>query len=127
MTVTALNVKSSAKANETKKAKRTDKIKINFKLGENNIAPKGPRTIYVRIITPDGKEWCDSPDADHLFIFGSSKGYYAMKKSIQYENQDIDVEMLVRKKDTQDLLPGKYQVEVCLDNAPLGRTTLALE
>ena len=127
MTVTALNVKSKTKASETTKAKRTDKIRIAFKLNENDIAPKGPRTIYVRIVTPDGKEWCDSPDADHLFSFGNSKGYYAMKKSLQYENQDIDVEMLIRKKDGQELLPGKYQVEVCMDSAPLGKATLVLE
>ena len=127
MTVTALNVKSKTNADETKKAKKTDKIKIAFKLGENNIAEKGSRTIYVRIVTPDGKEWCDSPDADHMFTFGTSKGFYAMKKSLQYNNENIDVEMFVRKKDTQELLQGKYFVEVCMDNAPLCKATLELE
>ncbi|TAL61208.1 MAG: hypothetical protein EPN85_05355 [Bacteroidetes bacterium] len=127
MKVTALNVKSKTKATETTKAKRTDKIMVAFKLEENNIAPKGPRTIYVRIVMPDGKEWCDSPDADHLFTFGSSRGYYAMKKALQYNNEDISVEMLVRKKETQELPSGKYHVEVCLDNSPIGKATLELD
>lgn len=127
MTVTALNVKSKTKTDETKKAKRTDKIKIAFRLGENKIAPKGSRTIYVRIVTPDGKEWCDSPDADHMFSFGTSKGFYAMKKSLQYENEDVDVEMFVRKKETEELLPGKYLIEVAMDNAVIGSTVLVLE
>lgn len=127
MKVTALNVKSKTKATETTKAKRTDKIMVAFKLEENNIAPKGPRTIYVRIVMPDGKEWCDSPDADHLFTFGSSKGYYAMKKSLQYNNEDVSVEMLVRKKETQELPAGKYHVEVCLDNQPVGKAVLELD
>src|SRR5690349_10232480 len=52
MTVAALNVKSKDKATETTKAKRADKIRIAFKLEENNIAPKGPRTLYVRIVMP---------------------------------------------------------------------------
>ena len=108
MAVTAVNVKSKNKMDDTKKAKRTDKIKIEFKLEANNIAPKGPRTIYVRIVKPDGKEWCDSPDADHLFTFGNSKGYYAMKKSLQYNNEDVSVELYVRKKESEELLPGKY-------------------
>ncbi len=127
MKVTALNVKSKTKSTETTKAKRTDKIMVAFKLEENNIAPKGPRTIYVRIVMPDGKEWCDSPDADHLFTFGSSKGYYAMKKSLQYNNEDVNVEMLVRKKETQELPSGKYHVEVCLDNQPVGKAVLELD
>jgi hypothetical protein len=127
MTVTAMNVKGKNKLDETSKAKKTDKIKIAFKLGENKIAPKGPRTIYVRIVTPDGKEWCDSPDADHMFTFGNSKGFYAMKKSLQYENEDISVEMFIRKKENQELLPGKYMVEVNMDNATIGSTTLVLE
>jgi cell division protein FtsB len=127
MTVVALNVKSKTKATETSKAKRADKIQINFKLGENPIAQKGPRNIYIRIVMPDGKEWCDSPDADHLFTFGSSKGYYAMKKTIQYNNEDINVEMLVRKKENQELPSGKYHIEVCLDNSPVGKATLELD
>lgn len=127
MKVTALNVKSKTKATETTKAKRTDKIMVSFKLEENSIAPKGPRTIYVRIVMPDGKEWCDSPDADHLFTFGTSKGYYAMKKSLQYNNEPISVEMLVRKKETQELPSGKYHVEVSLDSSPIGKATLLLD
>jgi hypothetical protein len=127
MKVTALNVKSKTKSTETTKAKRTDKIMVSFKLEENNIAPKGPRTIYIRIVMPDGKEWCDSPDADHLFTFGNSKGYYAMKKSLQYNNEDVTVEMLVRKKESVELPSGKYHVEVCLDNAPIGKAVLELD
>lgn len=127
MTVTAVNVKGKNKLDETSKAKRTDKIKIAFKLGENNIAPKGTRTLYVRIVTPDGKEWCDAPDADHMFTFGNSKGFYAMKRSLQYDNQDTEVEMFVRKKETQELLPGKYLVEVSMDGAIIGSKTLVLE
>ena len=127
MTVTALNVKSKNKTDETSKAKRTDKIKIAFKLEENKIAPKGQRTIYVRIVMPDGKEWCDSPDADHMFNFGNAKGFYAMKKTLQYDNEDVTVEMFVRKKETQELLPGKYLVEVNVDNATVGSSTLVLD
>ena len=127
MTVAAINVKGKNKMDETTKAKRTDKIKIAFKLGENKIAPKGQRTIYVRIVMPDGKEWTESADADHMFTFGNSKGFYAMKKSIQYDNEDISVEMFVRKKENEELPPGKYLVEVNMDNATIGSSSLSLE
>lgn len=125
--VSALNVKAKNKSDETVKAKRTDKIKIAFRLEENKIAPKGQRTLYVRIVMPDGKEWCDSPDADHMFTFGTSKGFYAMKKSIQYNQDPVEVEMYVRKRENHELLPGKYLVEVTLDDTPVASSTLKLE
>ena len=127
MKVTALNVRSKTKSTETSKAKRTDKIMVSFKLEENNIAPKGPRNIYIRIVMPDGKEWCDSPDADHMFTFGTSKGYYAMKRSVQYNNEDLTLEMLIKKKENQDLPSGKYHVEVTMDNVPIGKAVLELD
>ena len=125
--ISAVNVKSKDKMSETKRAKRTDKIKITFKLEANAIAPKGPRTIYVRIVKPDGQEWCDSPDPDHMFSYGTSQGYYAMKKSLQYNNEPIVVEIYVRKKETIDLLPGKYFIDVCLDDVVIGGSALELD
>src|ERR1039458_7662945 len=120
MAVTAFNVKSKGKENDTQKARKTDKIKITFKLSENRIAPKGKREIYVRMITPDGKEWTESADADHMFTFNNSKGFFAAKKSITYENDEMPVEILVKKKDKEEFLPGKYQIEVNMDNNTIG-------
>ena len=127
MTVTAFNVKSKSKENDTQKARKTDKIKITFKLSENRIAPKGKREIYVRMITPDGKEWTESADADHMFTFNNSKGFFAAKKSITYENDEMPVEILVKKKDKEEFLPGKYQIEVNMDNNTIGSASLELE
>lgn len=127
MTVAAYNAKSKSKEDETKKARRTDKIKIFFKLGENRIAPKGKRDIYVRIVTPDGKEWTEAADADHMFAFGSSKGFFAAKKSITYDNEDMEVEITVKKKDKEELLSGIYAIEVTMDNTVIGNASLELE
>jgi hypothetical protein len=127
MTVTALNVRSKNKENDTQKAKKTDKIKIMFKLSENKIAPKGKRDIYVRMVTPDGKEWTESADADHMFSFNNSKGFYAAKKTITYENDEMPVEILVKKKDKEEFLPWKYKIEVNMDNATIGSASLELE
>lgn len=127
MTVTAFSVKSKSKESDTKKARKTDKIKIEFKLSENKIAPKGKRDIYVRMVTPDGKEWTESADADHMFTFNNSKGFYAAKKSITYENNEMPVEILVKKKEKEEFLPGKYQIEVNMNNSTIGSASLELE
>jgi hypothetical protein len=127
ISVKAYNMHGKYRQNETTKAKKADKIQVTFTLGENKIAPAGNRIIYIRMVTPDGKEWTESPDADHMFTFGNSKGFFAAKKTILYDNMETEVVMSIKKKDTEEFLPGKYLIEINVDNTTIGSTTLELE
>lgn len=127
ITVKAYNVRGKDRQGETDKAKKTDKIQVSFQLGENKIAPAGSRTVYIRMVTPDGKEWTESPDADHMFTFGNSKGFFAAKKIIQYDNMETEVIISIKRKDTEEFLPGKYLIEINADNATIGSAALELE
>lgn len=115
------------KESETSKAKRTDKIKIKFTIAENIVAKQGERTLYARIITPDGKELTQSEDSLHVFRFGKSKGYWATKKNIHYENANTDVVMYASPRPGEEFLNGKYIIEINADGATIGHTTLELE
>lgn len=127
ITVKSYNVRGKDRQSETMKAKKVDKIQISFVLGENKIAPAGSRTIYMRMVTPDGKEWTESADADHMFSFNGSKGFYAVKKSVQYDNMETEVVLSVKKKDNEEFVPGKYLLEINSDNATIGSASLELE
>ncbi len=119
--------KGGKKESETQKAKRTDKIKITFTLAENIVAKNGERTIYVRIITPDGKEMTQADDSLHIFKFGKSKGYWATKKTVNYANENTEVIMYAHTKQGEAFINGKYVIEVATDGVPIGNTTLELE
>ena len=127
ITVKAYNVRGKDRQSETPKAKKTDKIQISFNIEENKIASAGTRIIYIRIVTPDGKEWTESADADHMFTFNGSKGFYAVKKSVQYDNMDTEVVLSVKKKDNEEFVPGKYLLQISADNTTLGSASLELE
>lgn len=127
ITVKMYDVRGKDRQSETTKAKKTNKIQISFVIEENKIAPAGNRTIYVRIVTPDGKEWTESADADHMFSFGNSKGFYAAKKNILYDNQETEVILSIKKKENDEMLPGKYLVEINMDNAIAGSANIELE
>ena len=62
------------KESETSKASRTEKIKVSFSLGENKIAKAREKTIFVRIVTPDGKEMKKNYDDNYRFSFDKSRG-----------------------------------------------------
>jgi hypothetical protein len=113
------------KESETTKASRTDKIKVAFSLGENKIAKAGERTVFIRIVTPDGKEMAKNYDDNYSFSFNKSKGYYAGKVSVNYANAEISAVTYCEGKDP--LVPGNYIIEVTCDGAVIGNTSLRLD
>ncbi|MBL7917158.1 MAG: hypothetical protein JNM96_02100, partial [Bacteroidia bacterium] len=70
ITAKAVQLKKGGKKEvETSKARKTDRIKVSFSLGENKIAKAEEKTIYIRIMTPDGKEMAKSYDDSYKFVF----------------------------------------------------------
>lgn len=121
-----INLKSGGKKQvPTNKAKRADLIKVSFNLGENKIAKSGPKDVYVRIITPDGKEMAKNYDDNYRFIFNNSSGYYAGKTNINYNNVEVGVTTVC--EGSSPLLPGKYMIEITSDGVVIGQTTLTLD
>ncbi len=110
---------------ETSKASRAEKIKVSFSLGENKIAKAGEKTVYVRIVTPDGKELAKSYDDNYKFYFNKSSGYFAGKETLSYSNAEIAGATYCEGSDP--LVSGKYTVEVTCDGVVIGATTLTLD
>ncbi len=117
--------KSGTKETETNKAKRAQKIKVSFTLGENKIAKKGEKTVYVRVMTPDGKEMAKSYDDSYKFNFDNSSGYFAGKETLNYANAEIDGVTYCEGMDA--FVPGTYIIEITCDGVVVGNTTLKLD
>ncbi|MBS1635113.1 MAG: hypothetical protein JST26_04255 [Bacteroidetes bacterium] len=113
------------KETETSKASRVQKIKVSFTLGENKIAKAGEKTVYVRIITPDGKEMAKNYDDSYRFTFDKSNGYYAGKESLNYANAEISG--VTYCEGQGPFVPGKYIIEVSCDGVVIAATNLTLD
>lgn len=130
--LSCFNVKASAvklknggkKETVTDKAKRADKIKVSFTLSENKIAKPGEKTVYVRIITPDGKEMAKNYDDNYKFVFDKSSGYYAGKETLNYANVEISGVLYCEGMDP--LVPGNYIIEITCDKVVVATTSLKL-
>lgn len=110
---------------ETSKARKTQKIKVGFTLGENKIAKTGEKTVYIRVMTPDGKEMAKSYDDNYKFIFNKSSGYFAGKETLNYAN--VEISGVTYCEGQGDYVPGKYMIEVTCDGVVIGNTTLKLD
>lgn len=113
------------KESETNKASRVQKIKVSFSLGENKIAKAGEKNVFIRIVTPDGKEMAKSYDDNYRFTFDKSSGYYAGKQSLNYANAEISG--VTYCEGQGELVPGNYIIEVSCDGVIIGGTSLRLD
>jgi hypothetical protein len=110
---------------ETSKAKKCEKIKVSFTLGENRVARSGAKDIFVRIITPDGKEMAKSYDESCRFNFNKSKGYFAGKETINYSNMELSAQTYC--EGSSAFVPGKYIIEIAADGVTIGQSAITLE
>jgi hypothetical protein len=113
------------KESETTKAKKTEKIKVSFTLGENKIAKPGEKTVYIRIMTPDGKELAKSYDDNYKFVFNQSSGYFAGKEVLNYANTEITG--VTYCEGQGEFVAGTYMLEVTCDGVVIGNSSFKLD
>lgn len=122
--IEGIKSKSSDKESVVTKAKRTDKIKTCFVLGENPIAKKETKVVFLKITGPDGKVLAHNVD-DDTFVINGEKLNYSAKKDVIYENKNKDVCIYFTKN--QDFLPGKYKVDIYTDGGLAGSGAIELK
>jgi hypothetical protein len=117
--------RAGKKESETTKARKTEKIKVGFSLGENKIAKPGEKTVYIRIMTPDGKEMAKNYDDNYKFAFNKSTGYFAGKETLNYAN--VEISGVTYCEGQGVFVPGNYMIEVSCDGVVIGSTSLKLD
>jgi hypothetical protein len=121
----AIRFKSGGKKEvEVTKAKTTEKIKVSFVLSENKIAKPGVKPVYIRIVSPDGKEITKSQDDGNMFKFNGSKGYFAAKQEINYTNEEFAMDIYCPSP--KGFLPGKYLITIGCDDVVIGESSITL-
>lgn len=123
-----MNLKSGGKKEEeTNKARRVKKLKVNFTLGENTLVPSGDMNIYARISLPDGR----------VLVFGKGDGYsftndgkqlqYTIKSTLNYDQKTMPVEMVWDLKSGDVAVTGEYVVQLFTETDYIGQARMVLE
>ena len=106
----------SDKLDETSMAKKVIKFSACFSVMDNKVAPAGKKTLYLRIVAPDGKV-VGGPEASSG-KFKNSKGedvQFTVSKDIDYANAKLDECLEYNEPDKEKFSPGSYTVEVYVD------------
>ncbi|MFT4680255.1 MAG: peptidoglycan hydrolase CwlO-like protein [Granulosicoccus sp.] len=107
----------------TTKAKRVEKMRICYTLSENAIAKPGSKTIYLRIVDPEGKVL--TKDRGEEFEFEGGSMTYSLSEDITYENKQMDM-CLFNALESENFAVGKYTVEIYTDKMLIGTASLSL-
>jgi hypothetical protein len=120
--VTAMKMRSNGKYTETNKAQKTDAIKVEFRLIENEIAEPGDKEAYIVLKNPAGQ--VINAKGTFAAIDGEEKKY-TDQTVVNYSNADLDVVMLVERKG-EKYEKGTYPIEVYVEGKMVGSANLEL-
>lgn len=106
---------------EASKARQAERLVVGLTLAANDLSKPGERTVYVRIISPDGYDMVESTDSQFRFE-GQSIPFTASRR-VDYQGDDLNVSVYYNGG---GLIPGKYTVLVYMDNFMIGSNEIIL-
>lgn len=119
-----LRMKLNNTTEESNKAKSVVQIKSAFTVSENPITPAGTKTVYLQVITPEGKT-LQSSSSNIVSVDGGSIPY-SDKKDIDYNNQRIDMAIYYRLNG-EELTKGNYKVKIYCQGQLIGSDSFTLK
>lgn len=124
--VTAMGVQvKGTKEKATTKAKKVDKIKTCFILGENKIADRGTKDVYLRIEDPSGKVLAKGLGEGNEITVNGQKVAFSVKQDVEYTNAAMPLCVYFSK--TEEITKGTYKIAVYVDNTEIGNTSFDLK
>lgn len=116
--IVGINTKKSGKESETSRAKKADKLRINFDLEPNRIADNGEKTLFVAITAPDGTPIVLDNSSNFTSAEEGDKPFTA-KVSVKYENNK-KVPVSFDWQPNAQFQTGNYKIEIYHNGYKIG-------
>lgn len=119
-----INVKAvNDRGKEQKRLSRSTRFVISFTVARNITAEPGERTIYARILAPDGNVL--TKGAGNTFRYENRDILYSIKRTIEYGGEETPVTMYW---DIQEyLMPGTYKTDLFADGNLIGSYSFKMD
>ncbi|MCK5704328.1 MAG: chromosome segregation protein SMC [Cyclobacteriaceae bacterium] len=115
--IAALSVKGKSKEDEFR-ARQVDKLKVEFKIAKNDVAPISGKEILMRIIDDNDNVLFDVARGSGTFVLDGKETFYTAKQEILFDNSQQAVSFLYDKG--SEYLPGRYVMEIFTDGYLMG-------
>lgn len=123
----AVRFKGGSHETETDKAGRTERIRVAFTIGQNDLVEPGTKVFYLRIAEPSKQIITKGMGDEYAFTYQGELLQYTEKVTVNYDNMEKDVRAYYIKPTGKDMQPGYYFVDIYDDNDNLiGQTSFSL-
>ena len=102
------------------RASKVDKIKVIFQLQANPIAKQDVKTIFMRVLDPDGAVLYDSGVGSGNFDMFGKESTYTAKTDIQFANTGQGVEIIYGRGSAIQYREGHYKIELYSEGFKIG-------
>ena len=107
------------------KAKRVDKLKVTYNLARNDVSPKETKSIYLRILEPDGAALYNLSTGGGTFTVDGQESFYTQKQDVVFDNTNQALQFTYAKG--AEYKKGLHTVELYEGGALMGKTTFTLK
>ena len=123
--VDALNTKGKEKTGGEYRVKTLDKLRITFTLGENKVAQRAAKDVYLRIIEPDGSALFDLSMGGGSFMADNKEIFYTEKQTVLYNGGGERVSYVYKKGSPYKI--GTNRIEVYCEGQKIGEGSFTLK
>ena len=106
----------------TDRSSRVIRLITTLSLVENELAPKGPVRVYIKVFDPEGNLLTNS--SSNLFTFNGEKVTASASREVDYTGKEV--EMSIYLNEIPEFHKGIYTVEAYTEQALLGNAELLL-
>ncbi|HIC32016.1 MAG TPA: hypothetical protein EYO76_08860 [Flavobacteriaceae bacterium] len=128
MQVTMLDAKAVKRVGRNKvvttdKAKRTNKLLVEFIIPKNNLVTTGVKDIYIQIVNPNNNVVSNKDQVR----FGKQTLIYSKKLDVNFTNEDVEVSTFIDADEDEPFKEGVYFVNVFNKENRLASTSILLD
>jgi regulator of replication initiation timing len=100
------------------RARQLDKLKVEFNIAENNVAPVEGKKIMIRVIDQNGQVLFDVARGSGTFLLAGKEEFYTASQEILFDNTRQKLSFIYEKG--SEYPEGTYSLEVYTDDYLMG-------
>lgn len=124
--ITVMAVSSKGKEKESPfRARQLEKLKVEFNLAENKVAPIEGKKIMIRVLDENGQLIFDIAKGSGTFMFKNKEEFYTSAQEILFDNTRQKLTFLYDKG--SEYASGTYTVELYAQDYEIGRAQFVVK
>ena len=120
ITVNSVSAKGKESDGGRYRARRIDKLKVSFTLGENAVAKQNRKEILMRVLDPQGAVLSDMATGSGAFVYNGREMIYSAKEAVNFTNSREQVAIYFGRNG-MPLKDGKYVIELYCEGFKIGQ------